>query len=115
MLKGLKQALRLPTEAMLPSFAALCDYGNTSCSSTWYVMAYIESLRGVKRGQTIMQMGIGGGMKASVNVWRAMKDNDSPHRAWLHRVGAPMRQEDLPRMVDEEKPSIPPEQEVHAA
>lgn len=114
-LKGLKQALRLPTEAIMPSFATLCDYGNTSCSSTWYVMAYIESLVGVKRGQTIMQMGIGGGMKASVNVWRAVKNNDTPHRAWLHRLGAPMRQDELPRMVDEVKPSIPPEQEVHAA
>ncbi len=101
-LRGLKTALKLPMDAMMPSFATLRDYGNTSCSSTWYVMAYMESLRGVERGQTIMQLGIGGGMKTGVNVWRALKSNRSPHGAWLHRAGVPMRPEDLPRRVEED-------------
>ena len=30
MLKGIQQGMRLPAKAMLPSFAALRDYGNTS-------------------------------------------------------------------------------------
>lgn len=34
-LKGLKQAMQLPVEKMIPSFATLRDYGNTSCSTTW--------------------------------------------------------------------------------
>jgi hypothetical protein len=29
-LKGIQQGMRLPAKAMLPSFAALRDYGNTS-------------------------------------------------------------------------------------
>jgi hypothetical protein len=33
--KGLQQAMRLPVEKVLPSFATLRDYGNTSCSTTW--------------------------------------------------------------------------------
>ena len=65
--------MRLPTAAMLPSYASLRDYGNTSCSTTWYVLAYMETADNVKRGQTIMQIGMGGGMKAGVNVWRALR------------------------------------------
>jgi predicted naringenin-chalcone synthase len=34
-LKGLQMAMRLPAEKLLPSFATLRDYGNTSCSTTW--------------------------------------------------------------------------------
>lgn len=34
-LKGLQQAMHLPVDKMLPSFATLRDYGNTSCSTTW--------------------------------------------------------------------------------
>ncbi len=33
--KGLKQAMGLPVEKVMPSFAALKDFGNTSCSTTW--------------------------------------------------------------------------------
>ena len=131
-LKGLKSAMRLPVDKMLPSFATLRDYGNTSCSTTWcarkremggngdsqralcsfagyagacfrerlqgcalqwgsrprprpypqprartpgeslpstplrhcrYVMAYLETCDDIRRGQTIMQIGMGGGMK----------------------------------------------------
>jgi 3-ketoacyl-CoA synthase len=62
-LKGLQSAMRLPVDKMLPSFATLRDYGNTSCSTTWYVMSYMETCVDVRRGQTIMQIGMGGGMK----------------------------------------------------
>jgi 3-ketoacyl-CoA synthase len=62
-LKGLQQAMRLPAAKMLPSFGTLRDYGNTSCSTTWYVMAYMETCEDVRRGQVIMQIGMGGGMK----------------------------------------------------
>jgi hypothetical protein len=62
-LKGLQSAMRLPSEKMLPSFATLRDFGNTSCSTTWYVLAYMETCVGINRGQTIMQIGMGGGMK----------------------------------------------------
>ena len=33
-LKGLQAAMRLPVGTMMPSFATLRDYGNTSCSTT---------------------------------------------------------------------------------
>lgn len=56
-LKGIQQGLALPADSMIPSFAALRDYGNTSCSTTWYVMAYTESCRDVRRGDVLLQVG----------------------------------------------------------
>jgi hypothetical protein len=57
-LKGIQKGMDLPVEAVLPSFAALRDYGNTSCSTTWYSMAYMETCGKVTKGQTLMQVSI---------------------------------------------------------
>jgi 3-ketoacyl-CoA synthase len=54
-LKGIQKGMNLPMEMMLPSFASLRDYGNTSSSTTWYSMAYLERFGMVKQGQRIMQ------------------------------------------------------------
>lgn len=44
----------------LTSILTVCcpprDYGNTSPASTYYVLAYLESLVGVKKGQRLMQV-----------------------------------------------------------
>jgi hypothetical protein len=55
-LKGIQQGMNLPIEAVLPSFASLRDMGNTSSSTTWYSIAYLETQKMVTRGQTIMQV-----------------------------------------------------------
>lgn len=93
--------MRLPADKMLPSFATLRDYGNTSCSTTWYVMAYMESINGMKRNQTVMQIGMGGGMKAGVNIWRALRDVQDTHTAWAHLNGKAVTEADLPRPISD--------------
>jgi 3-oxoacyl-[acyl-carrier-protein] synthase III len=55
-LKGIQEGLKLPAAAMIPSFAALRDYGNTSCSTTWYVLAYTESCGDVRPGDVLLQV-----------------------------------------------------------
>jgi hypothetical protein len=55
-LKGIQKGMNLPMEMMLPSFASLRDYGNTSSSTTWYSIAYLERFGMVKKGQRIMQV-----------------------------------------------------------
>ena len=99
MLKGIQRGLQLPNECMLPSFAGLRDYGNTSCSTTWYSLAYIESQLGVRKGEKVLQLGVGGGMKAGSNVWRAVRDVQVPHRAWQH-LSSPVQEADLPRALE---------------
>jgi 3-ketoacyl-CoA synthase len=56
-LKGIQKGMNLPIEMMLPSFASLRDYGNTSSSTTWYSFAYLERFGMIKRGQRLMQVG----------------------------------------------------------
>ena len=56
MLKGIQGGMQLPGSKMVPSFASLREYGNTSCSTTWYVMSYLETCDKVKRGDRVMQV-----------------------------------------------------------
>jgi predicted NBD/HSP70 family sugar kinase len=81
---------------MLPlprSCMVLHDYGNISSSSTWYTFGYLESVRGTKRGDRVLQLGIGSGVKCGVNIWRALRDVHDVQDAWAHRVvdPAPLR------------------------
>lgn len=55
-LKGVQQGMGLPAHTMVPCFAALRDYGNTSGSTTWYVMAYLETCADVRRGHKVLQV-----------------------------------------------------------
>jgi hypothetical protein len=57
-LRGIQKGLRLPADKMLPSFASLRDFGNTSSASTWYTWSYIEATMGVKKNETILQVHI---------------------------------------------------------
>lgn len=100
-LTGIMAGMALPTSAVLPSFANLKDYGNTSSSTTWYAWAYLEATSGVKKGERVLQAGVGGGMKAAVVVWRAVRDVPrTPHRAWAHLPGGkPYAEEDMPRPI----------------
>jgi hypothetical protein len=50
---------RLPADKMMPSFASLRDFGNTSSASTWYTWGYIEATTGVKRGERVLQVSSG--------------------------------------------------------
>ena len=47
----------------------------------------------------LLQVGMGGGMEAGVNVWKALKDNHCVHKAWEHLAETPLTEEDLPRSI----------------
>ncbi|MEW5303445.1 MAG: hypothetical protein WDW36_006135 [Sanguina aurantia] len=84
-LDGISAALRLDERYMVPSRAVLHDYGNISSSTTWYTMAFVESCQGVKRGDRVLQVGVGSGLKCGVNIWKALRDVDDVHEVWAHR------------------------------
>ena len=52
----LVQAMRFGDKAKQPSIATLERYGNTSASSTFYIMAYIEHHQGVQRGDKVISL-----------------------------------------------------------
>jgi hypothetical protein len=47
-----------------------------------YVLAYIESHRGVRRGEKVWQLGFGSGFKCNSAVWVARKRVQDMHPAW---------------------------------
>lgn len=58
-----------------------------------------------------VQVGAGGGMKGGVNVYKALKDTHSMHKAWAHVAGKPYTEADLPRPINENKGKRGPEEE----
>ncbi|GFR42579.1 hypothetical protein Agub_g3506 [Astrephomene gubernaculifera] len=78
----IERQLQLTTEMVEPSRAALYRYGNVSSSSIWYVLAYLETFQGMRRGDRIWQMGFGSGFKCNSAVWRANRTFKQAHTAW---------------------------------
>jgi len=105
-LRGIQKGLKLPADKMMPSFASLRDFGNTSSASTWYTWAYIESTMGVKKAESVLQVGVGGGMKSGVAYWRALRSLKDIHPCWAHLGGVPLTEADLPRPISTDYKSV---------
>jgi predicted naringenin-chalcone synthase len=70
---GIESNLRLETYHTEASRMALLNYGNTSSSSIWYELEYIqENLKGphpLKKGDRVLQIAFGSGFKCTSGVW----------------------------------------------
>ena len=71
---GLEQSLQLTARDVEPSRAVLRRYGNTSSSSIWYELAYMEHGGLIRKNQKIWQIAFGSGFKCNSAVWRALKN-----------------------------------------
>jgi len=69
---AIQQALRLSDHDVEPSRYSLRRYGNTSSSSIWYELQYIEKSRNMKRGEVVWQLGFGSGFKCNSAVWKKL-------------------------------------------
>ena len=49
----IEKQLKLPEDTVAPSKETLYRFGNTSSSSVWYILANIETMRGVRRGERV--------------------------------------------------------------
>lgn len=72
-LDELQKNLELTEGNVEASRAVLHRFGNTSSSSIWYELAYLEAKGRVRRGDKIWQLAFGSGFKCNSAVWRAMK------------------------------------------
>jgi 3-ketoacyl-CoA synthase len=54
-----------------------------------YVLAHIESKKGVKKGDKVWQIAFGSGFKCNSAVWKALRNVSSKHEAWEGREGCP--------------------------
>ncbi|KAI8464760.1 MAG: FAE1/Type III polyketide synthase-like protein-domain-containing protein [Monoraphidium minutum] len=78
----IEKQLALSPAMIEPSRAVLYRYGNISSSSIWYVLSFVESTGGVRKGDRIWQLGFGSGFKCNSAVWRANRRVREAHYAW---------------------------------
>ncbi|XP_074283830.1 3-ketoacyl-CoA synthase 17-like [Silene latifolia] len=82
---ALEKTVKLDVE---PARMTLHRFGNTSSSSVWYGLAYIEAKRKVKKSDRVWQVAFGSGFKCNSVIWRALKevdpDMDNPWNEDIH-------------------------------
>lgn len=85
----LQRGLGLSDRQVEPSRMALHRFGNTSSSSVWYELAYLEAKRRVRRGDRVWTVGFGSGFKCNSAVWVCLRPpaplDSGPWDACIHR------------------------------
>ena len=81
-LGAIDKALGLTPSQLEASRKTLERFGNTSAASTWYTMAHAEHFAGIKRGDRLWQLGLGGGFKCTSAVWKATRKINERHACW---------------------------------
>ncbi|GIQ87794.1 very-long-chain 3-ketoacyl-CoA synthase, partial [Kipferlia bialata] len=69
----LEEQLSLSEQQVAPSRAALYRYGNTSSSSVWYELAYLEQTKAMRPKQNVFMVAFGSGFKAGSAVLRSTR------------------------------------------
>lgn len=84
----LQRNLGLTDTNMEPSRATLHRFGNTSSSSIWYELAYLEAKGRVKRGDRVWQLTYGSGLKCNSAVWKSVRHIKKPstNNPWIDCV-----------------------------
>ncbi|KAI9106496.1 hypothetical protein K1719_022024 [Acacia pycnantha] len=86
-LDEIQRNLELSDENVEASRMTLNRFGNTSSSSIWYELAYLEAKERVRRGDRVWQIAFGSGFKCNSVVWRSMRRIKKPSTGpWLHCI-----------------------------
>ena len=72
MLDTLQEKLNLSDEDMQASRYVLRNFGNTSSSSIWYELDYIEKNSNIQPGDKVLQLAFGSGFKCNSMVLKKL-------------------------------------------
>ncbi|VAI00652.1 unnamed protein product [Triticum turgidum subsp. durum] len=85
----LQKNLSLSDEQVEASRMTLHRFGNTSSSSLWYELAYVEAKGRMRKGDRIWMIGFGSGFKCNSAVWECIdppaRNTDGPWSTCIHR------------------------------
>ncbi|KAF7051860.1 hypothetical protein CFC21_060052 [Triticum aestivum] len=88
---GVQRILELSDEHVEPARMTLYRFGNTSSSSVWYELAYVEAKGRMSKADRVWMIGFGSGFECVSAVWECIRPADDPDKAWaecIHRYPA---------------------------
>jgi 3-ketoacyl-CoA synthase len=83
-----QRSLGLSDQHVEPSRMSLHRFGNTSSSSLWYELAYVEAMGRMRKGHRVWMLGFGSGFKCNSAAWECLRPATQPDKAWadcIHR------------------------------